>query len=97
MNASSSGVGMDSGHIYTNTTREEIDEGQEEGEVKQEGARMRADSGTLGTPIMSSRAGPVSRPMSLASLKDVYRRSATLERSIIGNSIQERPGTPAKS
>lgn len=61
----------------------------------EEVGRRRADSGTLGTPIMSSRAGPVVlRPMSLASLKDVYRRSATLERSFIG-SIQEKEGRPS--
>lgn len=95
MTASSSGVGMDSSHIYTNITGVERELEEEE---KEEIGRIRADSRTLGTPIMSSRAGPVSRPMSLASLKDVYRRSATLERSIIGG-IQEkgvRPGIPAK-
>lgn len=81
MTASGSGVGMG---------EREIDTEPEEG-------RRRADSGTLGTPILGGPASG-SRPMSLASLKDVYRRSATLDKSIIG-SIKERealPGTPAK-
>ncbi|TID17845.1 hypothetical protein E6O75_ATG10490 [Venturia nashicola] len=100
--ASSSGVGMDLPRP-TNTTREEIEKGEEEDDMIKEPGRIRADSGTLGTgpPIMSSRAGPaVPRPMSLASLKDVYRRSAGLEKVLKENSTisekEVRPDTPAK-
>lgn len=101
MTASSSGVGMDfqpnNRDTYTDATRADIERGEEEDDRIKEPERMRADSGTLGTPIISSRAGPVSRPMSLASLKDVYRRSATLERSInrIG-SVEERDETSVR-
>lgn len=93
MAAASSGVRADTAHRNANTTRIEKPLGEEE-----EVGKMRADSGTLGTPIMSSRAGPVvSRPMSLASLKEVYRRSATLERSLIeSSSVSERSATPSK-
>jgi hypothetical protein len=66
-------------------------------EIKPEEGMRRADSGTLGNAV-GSRPGPGSRPMSLASLKDIYRKSATLDRSIIG-SIKEKevlPSTPAK-
>ncbi|QDS77746.1 hypothetical protein FKW77_004699 [Venturia effusa] len=90
MTASSSGVGIgsDSRDAYTKTV------GFKEEEIKQDEdtiGRIRADSGTLGaSPVMSSRAGPASRPMSLASLKDVYRRSATLDRSLLESArIQE--------
>jgi hypothetical protein len=85
MTASSSVVGRGEKEIYNEREREP-DEG-----------RQRADSGTLGTPVLS-RPGPGSRPMSLASLKDVYRRSATLDRSTVGNIKESEvlPSTPAK-
>jgi hypothetical protein len=86
MTASGSGFGMGEKEMYTEIEREPEEEG-----------RRRADSGTLGTPVLS-RPEPGSRPISLASLKDVYRRSATLDRSVIG-SIKEREvlsSTPAK-
>lgn len=77
-------------YTTTNTTREEIEKGEEEEDAIKEPSRIRADSDTLGPPTMSALA----RPMSLASLKDIYRRSATLERSI--NGMREGPVPPAK-
>jgi hypothetical protein len=57
--------------------------------------RRRAESPTLGDDAITLRPGPGARPISLTSLKEAYRNSATLQRSIKG-SIRDREVFPGK-